>query len=72
MGFTISINGLDHMKYFTWPILRNLPGVSGRDAVVREPPVVGALEDVVAAVARAEHRVHAAVAAQLRILNVCR
>ena len=54
----------------TWPVFLNVPRVSGFDAVVCELPVLLALEDVVASVARAEHRVDATVAAQVCVISV--
>ena len=60
----------DYCDEFTWPVLGNVSGVSRGDAVVGELPVLAALEDVVAAVARAEHRVDAAVAAQVRVVAI--
>ena len=56
----------------TWPVRRDVPRIPFGDAVVRELPVLAALEHVVAAIARAEDGVDAAVTAQVRVVPACR
>ena len=51
----------------TWPVRRDAPRIPFGDAVVRELPVLAALEHVVAAIARAEDSVDAAITAQFRV-----
>ena len=58
------------VKLCTWPVRGNVSRVARGDAVVSELPVLAALEDVVAAIPRAEHRVDAAVAAQGGVVAV--